>query len=218
MEKLRYSVPVLLLLISVVIMTGCSTGSSISKDEREIKKEKSVSGNNEEQIVSTNALTEKSSIDKENLESLSSSLERFMVESDLLSNADKDELMYKVIEYLNTPYRWGGTSKSGIDCSAFVQTVMYQSLGVLLPRTSIEQSSVGETIAREDLKFGDLLFFDTMNKGRTSHVGIYLEDGYFVHSGSRTGVAVASLDSDFYSRVFLHAKRVVTPEGEETEE
>lgn len=217
MEKLRYSVPVLLLLISAVLMTGCSTGSSISKDEREIKKEKNVSGNNEDQIVSTNALTEKSSIDKENLESLSSSLERFMVESDLLSNADKDELMYKVIEYLNTPYRWGGTSKSGIDCSAFVQTVMYQSLGVLLPRTSLEQSSVGETVAREDLKFGDLLFFDTMNKGRTTHVGIYLEDGYFVHSGSRTGVAVASLDSDFYSRVFLHAKRVVTPE-DETEE
>ncbi len=218
MEKLRYSVPALLLFISAVIMTGCSTGSSISKEDREIKKEKSVSGNNEDQIASTNALTEKSSIDKENLESLSSSLERFMVESDLLSNADKDELMYKVIEYLNTPYRWGGTSKSGIDCSAFVQTVMYQALGVLLPRTSLEQSSVGETIAREDLKFGDLLFFDTMNKGRTSHVGIYLEDGYFVHSGSRTGVAVASLDSDFYSRVFLHAKRVVTPEGEETEE
>jgi cell wall-associated NlpC family hydrolase len=120
--------------------------------------------------------------------------------------------MYKVIEYLNTPYLWGGTSKRGIDCSAFVQTVMYQSLGVLIPRTSLEQSMVGETIAREDLKFGDLLFFDTMNKGRTSHVGIYLEDGYFVHSGSRTGVAVASLNSDFYSRVFLHAKRVINPE------
>src|SRR5690606_20938079 len=139
-----------------------------------------------------------------------------IIESDLLSTADKDELMYKVIEYLNTPYLWGGTSKRGIDCSAFVQTVMYQSLGVLLPRTSLEQSSVGETVDRADLKFGDLLFFDTMRKGRTSHVGIYLEDGYFVHSGSKTGVIVASLDSDFYSRTFLHAKRVVTPEELET--
>jgi cell wall-associated NlpC family hydrolase len=57
-----------------------------------------------------------------------------------------------------------------------------------------------------------------MNKGRTSHVGIYLEDGYFVHSGSRTGVAVASLNSDFYSRVFLHAKRVINPEEVEVSE
>jgi len=218
MEKLRYSVPVALLLIfGFISLTGCSTGSGISKEEREFDLEKSASRNNSEQLVSTTeALKEKSSIDKENLESLSSSLERFIIESDLLSTADKDELMYKVIEYLNTPYLWGGTSKRGIDCSAFVQTVMYQSLGVLLPRTSLEQSSVGETVDRADLKFGDLLFFDTMRKGRTSHVGIYLEDGYFVHSGSKTGVIVASLDSDFYSRTFLHAKRVVTPEELET--
>ena len=210
MEKLRYSVPVALLLLLGIMLTGCSTGSDLSRDERDQKDARDYKTS---QIVSTSeVLKEKSSIDKDNLESLSSSLERFIVESNLLSSADQDEVMYKVIEYLNTPYLWGGTSKRGIDCSAFVQTVMYQSLGVLLPRTSLEQSSVGETIEREDLKFGDLLFFDTMNKGRTTHVGIYLEDGYFVHSGSRTGVAVASLNSDFYSSHFLHAKRVINPE------
>jgi cell wall-associated NlpC family hydrolase len=121
-----------------------------------------------------------------------------------------DEVMFKVIEYLNTPYLWGGTSKRGIDCSSFVQTVMYQSLGIMLPRTSYEQSNVGVDVPRSELKFGDLLFFDTMNKGRTTHVGIYLSDGYFVHSGSHTGVAVASLDSDFYSRVLIKIKRVIT--------
>jgi cell wall-associated NlpC family hydrolase len=80
----------------------------------------------------------------------------------------------------------------------------------MLPRTSYEQSNVGEDITKSELKFGDLLFFDTMSKGRVSHVGIYLSDGYFVHSGSKTGVIVASLDSDFYSRVFLKAKRVIS--------
>lgn len=219
MEKLRYSVPVALLFVLGLILTGCSTGSDLSSEDSDLQKKKDASKYKTEKLVSTSeVLKEKSSIDKENLESLSSSLERFIVESNLLSTADQDEVMYKVIEYLNTPYLWGGTSKRGIDCSAFVQTVMYQSLGVLIPRTSLEQSMVGETVAREDLKFGDLLFFDTMNKGRTSHVGIYLEDGYFVHSGSRTGVAVASLNSDFYSRVFLHAKRVINPEEVEVSE
>lgn len=122
---------------------------------------------------------------------------------------ERDEVMYKVIEYLNTPYLWGGTSKRGIDCSAFCQTVMYQALGISIPRTSLEQSKVGVDVAPEDLKFGDLVFFDTMNKGRVSHVGIYLEDGYFIHSGSKTGVIVASLNSDFYSRTYLKAKRVI---------
>jgi cell wall-associated NlpC family hydrolase len=143
------------------------------------------------------------------LESLSSSIAGFVTPTDFHVSKDMDQVMYKVIEYLNTPYLWGGTSKHGIDCSAFIQTVMYQALGVMLPRTSNEQSNVGIDVARADLKFGDLLFFETRGRGRVSHVGMYLGDGYFVHSGSSTGVAVASLDSEFYSRVFLKAKRVL---------
>jgi lipoprotein Spr len=117
--------------------------------------------------------------------------------------------MFKIIEYINTPYLWGGTSKRGIDCSAFIQTVYYQALGVTLPRTSLEQSSVGETIEKSELKFGDLVFFDTMRKGRVTHVGMYLGNGFFAHSGSRTGVAVASLEDEFYTRTYLKARRVV---------
>ena len=117
--------------------------------------------------------------------------------------------MFKIIEYLNTPYLWGGTSKRGIDCSAFIQTVFYQSLGIALPRTSLEQSSVGEPVEKADLKFGDLVFFDTMRKGRVSHVGMYLGNGFFAHSGSKSGVSVASLDDEFYTRTYLKARRVV---------
>ena len=212
MLKSKNFLPVIVLfLFSVITLAGCSSSRELSED-RDTNKKGVTDYKKSEEFVSTNALKEKTSIDKENLESISSSLGRFIDESSLLASVEKDEVMYKVIEYLNTPYRWGGTTKRGIDCSAFVQTVMYQSLGVILPRTSFEQSNVGVEVAVEDLKFGDLLFFDTMNKGRTSHVGIYLEDGYFVHSGSRTGVAVASLNSDFYSRTFLKAKRVTDDE------
>lgn len=161
-----------------------------------------------EQVASTN-FKSKTEINKGNLESLSSSLAGYIESVNNSSAINSDEVMYKVIEYLNTPYLWGGTSKRGIDCSAFVQTVMYQALGVALPRTSLEQSGVGAEVEVKDLKFGDLLFFDTMKKGRVTHVGIYLSDGYFVHSGSSTGVIVTSLEKETYAKSFLKAKRVV---------
>ena len=159
------------------------------------------------ELVANSNLKSKTTINKGNLESLSSSLAGF-VETDLSTvNISKDEMMYKIIEYINTPYLWGGTTKRGIDCSAFIQTIMYQAYGVTLPRTSLEQSNVGTDVAVSDLKFGDLLFFDTMHKGRTTHVGMYLGDGYFAHSGSSQGVIVTSFDK--YTNVFLKAKRVI---------
>ena len=199
----------LFLFVSSVIMTGCSgVNQHADSDYKDYLKKKGVDAYKTNNLVATNTLKEKTTITKGNLESLSSSLAGFIPSSEIKTNVNKDEVMYKVIEYLNTPYLWGGTSKRGIDCSAFVQTVMYQALGILLPRTSSEQSNVGVDVQRSELKFGDLLFFNTMGRGRVSHVGIYMSDGYFVHSGSSTGVAVASLESDFYSRVFLKAKRV----------
>ena len=196
-------------LLVLFIIAGCSSSSELSKNESKKFKKKGVDEyNNSTELVATNTLKEKSSINKGSLESISSSIAGFMDAPEFSSSVDKDEVMYKVIEYLNTPYRYGGNSKNGIDCSAFVQTVMYQALEVSIPRTSYDQSNVGEDVSLEDLKFGDLVFFNTRGRGRVSHVGIYLSDGYFVHSGSRTGVAIASLNSDYYSRTFLKAKRV----------
>lgn len=194
-----------LLLVSFSIMTGCSSSYELSSNEHKTKKD--VDGYKPR--VTTSTFSQKTNLTEVSLESLSSSIAGFVTPTDLHVTKDRDQVMYKVIEYLNTPYLWGGTSKHGIDCSAFIQAVMYQALGVALPRTSYEQSNVGVDVAREDLKFGDLLFFDTRGRGRVSHVAMYVGDGYFVHSGSKTGVAVASLDSEFYSRVFLKAKRVL---------
>jgi len=208
MQYCRRGWLLLIILFSIIYTAGCSSRSELSK-RNESRKNKGVDDYKKSELVATNTLREKTSINKGSLESISSSIAGFMDSPEFSSSIDKDEVMYKVIEYLNTPYRWGGTSKNGIDCSAFVQTVMYQALGVSIPRTSSAQSEVGEDVAREDLKFGDLVFFDTRSRGRVSHVGIYLSDGYFVHSGSRTGVAIASLDSDYYSRTFLKAKRVI---------
>lgn len=212
MVKLQLSRLSLLLtmLFAAVVLVGCSSTKEISlEDSQESYSKKDVIGyKNSNEVVSTSTLENKTSINKDNLEAISSSLAGFISSSDFSANVDKDEVMFKIIEYLNTPYLWGGTSKRGIDCSAFIQTVMYQSLGVTLPRTSLEQSQVGEPVEKSDLKFGDLIFFDTMRKGRVTHVGMYLSNGYFAHSGSKTGVAVASLDDEFYTRTFLKARRV----------
>lgn len=197
-----------ILIFSVMVLVGCSSTKDISRDDSE-GYDKDVNGyKNSEEVVSTSTLENKTSINKGNLEAISSSLEGFISSSDFARNMDKDEVMFKFIEYMNTPYLWGGTSKRGIDCSAFIQTMFYQALGIELPRTSLEQSGVGVPVDKADLKFGDLIFFDTMRKGRVTHVGMYLGNGYFAHSGSRTGVAVASLDDEFYTRVYLKARRV----------
>jgi murein DD-endopeptidase / murein LD-carboxypeptidase len=208
---LKSSKLLLLLALFGIIINGCSTVRELSDNDSELSPKMKGANvyKNSNELVATSTLVKKSSLSKSSLESLSSSLVGYVPSSSNLAEKISDEVMYKVIEYLNTPYLWGGTSKRGIDCSGFVQAVMYQSLGIMLPRTSYEQSNVGNDVLRSELKFGDLLFFDTMSRGRVSHVGIYLSDGYFVHSGSHTGVAVASLDSDFYSRVFLKARRVI---------
>jgi len=194
------------------MITGCSGLRELSDNGSELSsgtKGANVYKNSKE-LVATSTLMKKTTITKNSLESLSSSLIGYTPASINESEMVSDEVMSKVIEYLNIPYVWGGTSKRGFDCSGFVQNVMYQALGIMLPRTSYEQSNVGESVEKAELKFGDLIFFDTMNKGRVSHVGIYLSDGYFAHSGSKTGVIVASLNSDFYARTFLKAKRIIS--------
>lgn len=212
MVKTRLSAVMLISVFAfaAMVMVGCSGSREISREDSEIYSSKDAHGHKgKQEIVSTSSLTEKTEINKENLEAISSSLAGFISSPEFSVNLDKDEVMFKIIEYLNTPYLWGGTSKRGIDCSAFIQTVFYQSLGIALPRTSLEQSSVGEPVEKADLKFGDLVFFDTMRKGRVSHVGMYLGNGFFAHSGSKSGVSVASLDDEFYTRTYLKARRVV---------
>ena len=204
-----------LLIFASVIVTGCSSTRELTMQgtTENLEKEMSVQGvnayTNSSELVATNTFSVKTSLTKGSLESLTSSLAGSLASSDLNYSYIKDELMNKIIEYINTPYVWGGTSKSGIDCSGFVQTVMYNAFNVSLPRTSFEQSLIGDDVSTENLQFGDLLFFDTMHKGRVTHVAIYLKDGYFAHSGSHTGVAIASLNDDFYAGTFLRAKRVI---------
>jgi cell wall-associated NlpC family hydrolase len=121
----------------------------------------------------------------------------------------KEKVIMEIIKYLSTPYKYGGNSWKGIDCSAFTQTVFEQSLSLELPRSAREQFQVGQEIDdKSDLKFGDLVFFNTRRRIKPGHVGIYIGENLFAHASRRAGVTVSSLDENYYSNRYMGARRI----------
>nr|WP_202842865.1 C40 family peptidase [Luteimonas saliphila] len=118
-------------------------------------------------------------------------------------------LLKRGLALLGTPYRWGGTSpEGGFDCSGLVGYVFRTALAIELPRVSRDMARDGEKVERTALVPGDLVFFGRRGK-RVDHVGIYIGEGRFLHA-PRTGrdVTVSELDSGYWSRKFLQARRV----------
>jgi cell wall-associated NlpC family hydrolase len=114
-------------------------------------------------------------------------------------------LMVASQEWLGTPYTYGGTSSSGVDCSGFVLSV-YSKVGLNLPRTSRDQAETGRAVRLTEVEAGDLLFFNTTGTG-VSHVGISIGGYRFIHASSSRGVIVSSLEESYYRERFLFARR-----------
>ena len=113
--------------------------------------------------------------------------------------------------FLGTPYVWGATGPSKFDCSGFTQWV-YRDVGITIPRVSRDQAKVGKYISYDNLKRGDMVFFDTKKhrSGKVTHVGIYLGDGNFIHASSAgKKVVIYNFNKkDFYKKRFLWGRRV----------
>lgn len=122
------------------------------------------------------------------------------------NGVDKVAVMETLLDWVGTRYLFGGMGRNGIDCSAFTGMV-YRGINYRLPRTAAAQWEVGEAIAKEDLQFGDLVFFNTRRAVYVSHVGMYLGNGLFAHASSRNGVTVSSLDAAYYTAKFIGARR-----------
>jgi cell wall-associated NlpC family hydrolase len=131
--------------------------------------------------------------------------------------ANAQELVMHALSFVGINYRRGGESpETGFDCSGLVRHVFRESLGLSLPRTSRDISRVGETVRRDQLQPGDLVFFNTLRRG-FSHVGIYLGEHRFVHAPATGGeVRVEDMRQRYWTQRFNGARRIATADASDT--
>ncbi len=112
--------------------------------------------------------------------------------------------------WLGTPYRYGGESRRGVDCSALVMNVYNEALGMKLPRTTRTQREYASRVSRRDLQPGDLVFFSSdKNRNGISHVGLFIGNDRFIHASSSRGVVVSRLGEKYFMKHYHSSGRVV---------
>lgn len=128
------------------------------------------------------------------------------------SSSKVGRLLQTAQSFVGTPYRTGGTTSSGMDCSGFTQTV-FNAIGIKLPRVSRDQSTVGQAISKNALQVGDLLFFATSTPNVINHVAVVSNTSggtvKFLHASTSRGVMEADLALDYYQKAYMTARRVL---------
>ena len=122
-------------------------------------------------------------------------------------NVLRKEIVRTAKSFIGIPYRFGGeTSENGFDCSGLTMA-SYRLNGLELPRASWQQWTAGKLINKNEILEGDLVFFDTLGKGRVSHVGVYIGNGQFIHA-PKTGktIRIASMSSSYFKKHYLGAR------------
>ncbi len=145
--------------------------------------------------------------------STSDVIKRSAIENAIRHSKTIDNILMEAESYIGTPYRYGGSTRNGIDCSAFVLSVFGAAAGMDLPRVAAEQSTQGDSVERAELQKGDLVFFSHRGS-RISHVGIVEDvtpegEVKFIHAATSKGVMVSSLDDNYWGPKFRFAKRIV---------
>lgn len=229
MIVIKKSFVLLIIVIAVLTLSGCSGTSSSLRYNNDNQTEKSQE-NTDTRYASQNDPSDDTSIVFEeeipeyqdpsdlpedestiDLTALMKNLDQKSSGSDAeaLISTKREIMLMEIIKYINTPYKFGGNSLNGIDCSAFTQNVYQSSWMLTLNRSAREQYQQGIVInERSDLIFGDLVFFNTRKRVKPGHVGIYIGDNLFAHASSKSGVTISSLDHDYYNKRYMGARRI----------
>jgi len=229
---LKKIIKVSLLFLSVpILFSGCieekaSKVTPQSKDKNQtkitkknIKTSENISSktqnpqfNNNSTILDELALNIQTDTDIDYSESTESDTQTFEIEDNWVAFTKKDEILETAKEYLGVPYVWAANGPLAFDCSGYTRYVFKRN-GITLPRYSGHQANVGLKVAFDELKEGDLVFFDT-SKGfhkRVNHVGIYIGNNQFIHASSAgKRVMITSFSQKkFYKNRFLYGRRVI---------
>jgi len=212
----------LVALVSTVSLQSCVTNYVVSKPATYTKEYKT-----DAKLVSLD--TKKAELDKQqlinsflaektaSLANAKNTIKNSEIAKSIRNNKTIDNILTEAQTYLGTPYRYGGMTRNGIDCSAFVLSVFGAAAGLSLPRVAASQAQEGEKIEKSELKKGDLIFFS--HGRRISHVGIVesvTEEGEvkFIHAATSKGVMISSLNDSYWGPKFRFAKRVINENGE----
>lgn len=118
------------------------------------------------------------------------------------------QLDQQLSQWWGTPYRYGGMTRNGVDCSGFVYLTFRDRFNLQLPRTTVAQTDVGTRINKDELLPGDLVFFKTGGGENGLHVGIYDTDDAFIHASTSQGVIRSSLNNVYWKKAFWQARRI----------
>ncbi len=134
--------------------------------------------------------------------------------SNRLSRKEKVEVVIKTARsFKGTPYKWGGTTRKGMDCSGLLLN-SFQAIGQDIPRTTDKQKKLGKKVPKNEIRKGDLVFFATSKKKRKiTHVGLVTEvrkgEVFFIHASTSKGVMESSLNNPYWKKRFRMARRVI---------
>ncbi|AZA61701.1 MULTISPECIES: C40 family peptidase [Chryseobacterium] len=207
--------------VSTISLQSCVTNYVVSKPATYAKEYKTdaklaaidTKMENDKKLLINSFISEKAVA----ISNARNSLKNSEIAKAIKHNKTIDNILTEAQTYLGTPYRYGGMTRNGIDCSAFVLSVFGAAAGLTLPRVAASQSQEGEAIDKENLQKGDLIFFS--HGKRISHVGIVesvTEEGEvkFIHAATSKGVMISSLNDSYWGPKYRFAKRVINENGD----
>ncbi|WP_185871853.1 C40 family peptidase [Blattabacterium cuenoti] len=130
----------------------------------------------------------------------------------LFSKEQIESIIKKAKNYMFTPYRYGGTNKYGLDCSAFIKNI-FSCYHIFLPRISSNQAKIGTFVPKDKIEKGDLLFFSTKLNKKINHVGMVVHISnrkiFFIHASTSSGIIISQLYQKYWNHRFIMARRIL---------